>query len=50
MFKILLGAAIGAATAWFLDPNDGTRRRNVVRDKTMKHARRGKDEAARRAT
>jgi osmotically-inducible protein OsmY len=50
MFKILLGAAIGAAAAWFLDPNDGTRRRHVLRDKTMKHARRGKEEAARQAT
>jgi osmotically-inducible protein OsmY len=50
MFKIFFGAAIGAAGAWFLDPNDGTRRRNVVRDKTMKYARRGKDEAARKAT
>jgi osmotically-inducible protein OsmY len=50
MFKILFGATIGAAAAWFLDPNDGTRRRNVVRDKTMKYARRGKDEAARKAT
>jgi osmotically-inducible protein OsmY len=50
MFKILFGAAIGAAAAWFLDPNDGTRRRNVVRDKTMKYAQRGKDEAARKAT
>ncbi len=50
MFKILFGAAIGVAAAWFLDPNDGTRRRNVVRDKAMKYARRGKDEAARKAT
>jgi osmotically-inducible protein OsmY len=50
MFKILFGAAIGAAAAWFLDPNDGTRRRNVVRDKTAKYARQGKDEAARKAT
>jgi osmotically-inducible protein OsmY len=50
MFKILFGAAIGAAAAWFLDPNDGTRRRNVVRDKTMKYAQRGKEEAARKAT
>jgi osmotically-inducible protein OsmY len=50
MIKLLLGAAIGAAAAWFLDPNDGTRRRNVVRDKTIKYARRGKDEAARKAT
>jgi osmotically-inducible protein OsmY len=49
MFKILFGAAIGAAAAWFLDSNDGTRRRNLVRDKAMKYARQGKDEAARRA-
>jgi osmotically-inducible protein OsmY len=49
MFKILFGAAIGAAAAWFLDPNDGTRRRNLARDKTMKFARQGKDEAARKA-
>jgi gas vesicle protein len=33
MFKILIGAAIGAAAAWFLDPNDGPRRRNIARDK-----------------
>jgi osmotically-inducible protein OsmY len=50
MRKLLLGAAIGAAAAWFLDPNDGTRRRNVTRDKAMKYARRGTGEAARQAT
>ena len=50
MFKILIGAAIGAAAAWFLDPNDGIRRRNVVRDKATKYARQGKEEAARKAT
>jgi osmotically-inducible protein OsmY len=50
MFKILFGAAIGAAAAWFLDPNDGTRRRNVLRDKSMKYARKGKDQAAGKAT
>jgi osmotically-inducible protein OsmY len=50
MFKILIGAAIGAAAAWFLDPNDGTRRRNVARDKATKYARQGKEEAARKAT
>ena len=33
MFKLLLGAAIGAAAAWFLDPNEGTRRRKDVQDK-----------------
>jgi osmotically-inducible protein OsmY len=50
MFKILFGAAIGAAAAWFLDPKDGIRRRHVVRDKAMKYAQQGKDEAARKAT
>jgi osmotically-inducible protein OsmY len=50
MFKLFLGAAMGAAAAWFLDPNDGSRRRNTVRDRTMKYARKGKDEAARKAT
>jgi osmotically-inducible protein OsmY len=50
MLKLLIGAAIGAAAAWFLDPNDGTRRRNVVRDKTAKYARQGKDQAAQKAS
>lgn len=50
MLKLLFGAAIGAAVAWFLDPNDGTRRRNMARDKAAKYARQGKDQAARQAT
>jgi osmotically-inducible protein OsmY len=50
MFKLLLGAAIGAAAAWFLDPNDGARRRNVARDKTAKYARQGKDQATQKAS
>ena len=50
MFKILFGAAIGAAAAWFLDPNDGNRRRNVVRDKTMKYARQGGGKAMQQAS
>jgi osmotically-inducible protein OsmY len=50
MFKLLIGAAIGAAAAWFLDPNDGTRRRNVARDKGAKYAREGKDQATRKAS
>src|SRR5215207_10666153 len=49
MLKLLFGAAAGFAAAWFMDPNDGTRRRHVLRDKTMKYARRGKDEAVRKA-
>jgi osmotically-inducible protein OsmY len=47
--SFLLGAAAGAAAAWFLDPNDGARRRNVARDKTMKYARKGAAEAEPRA-
>jgi osmotically-inducible protein OsmY len=50
MFKLLIGAAIGAAAAWFLDPNDGARRRNTTRDKAMKYARQGKDQATEQAT
>jgi osmotically-inducible protein OsmY len=50
MFKLLIGAAIGAAVAWFLDPNDGTRRRTVMRDKTAKYARQGKDQAVQKAS
>jgi osmotically-inducible protein OsmY len=49
MLKLLFGAAAGFAAAWFLDPNDGTRRRHVLRDKTMKYARKGKDETVRKA-
>jgi len=49
MLKLILGAAAGFAAAWFLDPNDGTRRRNVARDKALKYARQGKDEAVRKA-
>ena len=49
MLKVILGAAAGFAAAWFLDPNDGARRRNVARDKALKYARQGKDEAVRRA-
>jgi osmotically-inducible protein OsmY len=49
MLKLILGAAAGFAAAWFLDPNDGARRRNVARDKALKYARQGKDQAVRRA-
>lgn len=48
MLGFALGAAAGAGAAWFLDPNDGTRRRHVVGDKAMKYARRGKATAVRR--
>ena len=47
--SFVFGAAAGAAGAWFLDPNDGARRRNVVRDKAGKYARKGGAEVTRRA-
>ncbi|HKF79643.1 MAG TPA: BON domain-containing protein [Thermoleophilaceae bacterium] len=46
--SLVLGAALGAAAAWFLDPNDGARRRNVVRDQALKYVRKGGAEAERR--
>jgi osmotically-inducible protein OsmY len=49
MLKLLFGAAAGFAAAWFLDPNDGTRRRHVLRDKATSYARKGKQEAVRKA-
>lgn len=50
MLKLILGAGAGWAAAWFLDPNDGARRRNTTRDKAMKYARRSSRQAARTAT
>jgi osmotically-inducible protein OsmY len=50
MFKILFGAAIGAAAAWFLDPDNGTRRRHVVGAKSAKYARQCKEQAAGKAS
>ena len=50
MLKLIFGAALGAAAAWFLDPNDGTRRRNTTRDKALKLARKGQEQAAQQAT
>lgn len=42
--SFIFGAATGAAAAWFLDPNDGARRRSVAQDKAMKYARQGSQE------
>ena len=50
MLKLIFGAALGAAAAWFLDPNEGARRRNTTRDKALKLARQGKDQASQQAT
>ena len=46
---LLTGGAIGAAAAYFLDPDNGARRRNVARDWTMARLRRGADEVQRKA-
>jgi osmotically-inducible protein OsmY len=48
--SLVIGAAAGAAGVWFLDPNDGARRRNVVRDKALKYVREGGAEAERKAS
>ena len=36
-----VGAVLGALIAYFFDPNNGTRRRNVTRDRTLAFFRRG---------
>ena len=50
MFKLIFGAAAGFAAAWFLDPGQGARRRNQVRDQALSYARGQKDAAAAQAT
>lgn len=50
MKSFVMGATAGAAAVWFLDPNDGARRRNMVRDKALKYARKGGQEAERKAS
>jgi osmotically-inducible protein OsmY len=49
LITLLFGAAAGAAAAHFLDPENGTRRRNTLRDRAISKARQGKDQALRRA-
>src|SRR5262245_50839943 len=36
---LLIGAGIGAAVAFVIDPDRGTRRRALIRDKTVRAAR-----------
>lgn len=48
--SLVIGMAAGAAAVWFLDPNDGARRRNVVRDKALKYGRQTGAEAQRKAS
>jgi osmotically-inducible protein OsmY len=42
----LAGAAVGAAAAYFLDPQGGARRRNETRDKAISKVRHGAQDAA----
>ena len=49
IFKSLAIFGAGYAAAWFLDPDNGARRRNVSRDKALSYARQGQQEAARKA-
>jgi BON domain len=42
-----IGAAVGAALAYFFDPQSGKRRRHVARDRTLAVFRRGGRRAAR---
>jgi BON domain len=42
--------ALGFATAFFLDPRDGTRRRHVLRDRLLRLARRGRGFVAKART
>jgi osmotically-inducible protein OsmY len=42
----LAGAAVGAAAAYFLDPQGGARRRNETRDKAVSKVRHGAHDAA----
>jgi osmotically-inducible protein OsmY len=42
----LAGAAVGAAAAYFLDPQGGARRRAETRDKTVSKVRHGAEDAA----
>jgi osmotically-inducible protein OsmY len=46
LFTLLLGAAAGAAAAYFLDRDSGSRRRNQMRDQALSKARSGKEKAA----
>lgn len=50
MKKFLTAGIIGAALAYFLDPNTGTRRRNITRDKLMSLLGRTKQTASQQVT
>jgi osmotically-inducible protein OsmY len=46
----LAGAAVGAAGAYFLDPDNGTRRRHIARDRSLAKGRDVAREAERKAS
>ena len=47
MRPLLLFAAIGAALAYFFDPNNGARRRNITRDRALAFFRQSERKAER---
>jgi osmotically-inducible protein OsmY len=47
MGGLVLGGALGALLAYFFDPNNGARRRNMLRDRTAGFVRAGGRRAAR---
>ena len=47
MRRLALGGALVGALVYFLDPNSGARRRNVLRDRVLAFFRRGARRAAR---
>jgi osmotically-inducible protein OsmY len=48
--KVAAAGAAGAAGAYFLDPNEGTRRRNIARDRALALFRKGTDKARQQAS
>jgi gas vesicle protein len=46
MLKMLVGAAIGFAAAWFMDSKEGEQRRTAVKEKAAGAAGKGKEQAA----
>jgi osmotically-inducible protein OsmY len=46
MFKLLVGAVVGGAAVWFLDPQRGEGRRSQALSYVQRGAEKGKDQAA----
>jgi gas vesicle protein len=45
MLKLLVGAALGFAAAWFMDTKEGEQRRAVVKERATGIAGKGKEQA-----